>query len=484
MTILTKLETFSLSLLQNAEEGRISSASVAEGVPDAELRLLQMKFEDTGIGIPKERINRIFEPYAQSKLSDYRHFGGTGLGLSIISKLTELMAGTIQAHSVEHEGSTFTVCLPILVPINQGLTKRNSFARADDFLESSAEAQPPVSPTPRAPLLSDQSPGGSPRNSNTQGGPLFSIGTAHSTQSRAATEPTASTPLAHSIPPNASYDSSSSRFDHPAPLPRNTSSMNQLPPVSPTSSPPAPASSAGTSNLVPVPIENTNATGNGLVACTSNAKVPTALFAAPNAISMNPLPNGITGVKHVPPTLQNKNAASRPPKAALPKFRFEKNRNVVLVTDDNAVNRKLLGRMLSYFNIEHQQAEHGKAAVDIMRQSRNLTGEETAPHFGLVFMDLSMPVMDGYEAIEALRSMGLDVPIVALTANALQQEQQKALSIGATEFATKPILRPVLHSKCKQYLEETPLDNTTSKKEEAAQEVWPLQQTSDSLRVH
>ena len=182
----------------------------------------------------------------------------------------------------------------------------------------------------------------------------------------------------------------------------------------------------------------------------------------------------------------------------LPKFHFEKNNNLVLVVDDNAVgfcvatttnvfmhahalkmknpthtapllllcvpfgylfvqvNRKLLSRMLTYFNIEFQTAENGQIAVDIMKESRNATGDPSAPHFGMVLMDLSMPVMDGYEAILTLRKkMLLDVPIVALTANAMEEEKRKSLENGASEFATKPILRPTLHAKCVLYLSPT-----------------------------
>lgn len=119
------------------------------------------------------------------------------------------------------------------------------------------------------------------------------------------------------------------------------------------------------------------------------------------------------------------------------------------------VNRKLLSRMLTYFNLEFKTAENGQVAVDIMKESRNFTGDPAAPHYGMVLMDLSMPVMDGYEAILTLRkNMMLDIPIVALTANAMEEEKRKSLENGATEFATKPILRPTLHAKCVLYLSD------------------------------
>ena len=66
-----------------------------------------------------------------------------------------------------------------------------------------------------------------------------------------------------------------------------------------------------------------------------------------------------------------------------------------------------------------------------------------------------MPVMDGYEAIETVRGLGKGLkwlPIVALTANAMAEEKIKVQKAGATDFATKPILRSVLHATCVQHL--------------------------------
>ena len=92
-------------------------------------------------------------------------------------------------------------------------------------------------------------------------------------------------------------------------------------------------------------------------------------------------------------------------------------------------------------------------AVEIMERSQNVTGDKSAPHFGFVIMDLCMPIMNGYEAIGNIRNkLKLDVPIVALTASAMEDEKRKALDAGATEFATKPLLRPSLHKKCTEYL--------------------------------
>jgi CheY-like chemotaxis protein len=136
----------------------------------------------------------------------------------------------------------------------------------------------------------------------------------------------------------------------------------------------------------------------------------------------------------------------------LPSFNFPPGQGVVLITDDNKVNRKIIGRMLQFYNVESVEAVNGKEAVDIIRASQNVTGDSNAPHFGLILMDLQMPVMDGYEAMETLRGDGVSLPIVALTANALSSEKHRAFTAGANEFQTKPILREDLHALCSRFL--------------------------------
>lgn len=110
--------------------------------------------------------------------------------------------------------------------------------------------------------------------------------------------------------------------------------------------------------------------------------------------------------------------------------------------------------MLNHYNVQVRQATNGKEAVEEILRSRNATGNLEAPHYGMVLMDLSMPVMGGCEAIRILRQEKKiqDLPMIALTANAIEESQDDALTAGATEFATKPILRKDLYEKCQKYL--------------------------------
>lgn len=76
---------------------------------------LVVSVKDTGIGIAAQHHHLLFQPFSQIDSTNTRHFGGTGLGLAICAKLTELMRGSIDLHSVERKGSTLTFSLPLTV---------------------------------------------------------------------------------------------------------------------------------------------------------------------------------------------------------------------------------------------------------------------------------------------------------------------------------------------------------------------------------
>jgi signal transduction histidine kinase len=71
---------------------------------------------DTGIGIPQEAQDYIFEPFRQADESATREYGGAGLGLSIVKQLVEMMGGKITLESELEKGSTFTIVLPLTPP--------------------------------------------------------------------------------------------------------------------------------------------------------------------------------------------------------------------------------------------------------------------------------------------------------------------------------------------------------------------------------
>ena len=91
--------------------GSLGLAVAGEAPADGTVRL-RFTISDSGIGIPPERVDALFEPFTQLDASTTRRYGGTGLGLSIARRLAELMGGTIAVTSTPGAGSTFTVAIP------------------------------------------------------------------------------------------------------------------------------------------------------------------------------------------------------------------------------------------------------------------------------------------------------------------------------------------------------------------------------------
>ena len=110
-----RLQQILLNLLGNAlkftEHGSVS-LTVSKDSPHAQQPRLRFTISDTGIGIPADHLEHIFDRFTQVDSGDSRKYGGTGLGLSICKQLTQLMEGTIQVASELGKGSTFTVTLP------------------------------------------------------------------------------------------------------------------------------------------------------------------------------------------------------------------------------------------------------------------------------------------------------------------------------------------------------------------------------------
>jgi CheY-like chemotaxis protein len=110
----------------------------------------------------------------------------------------------------------------------------------------------------------------------------------------------------------------------------------------------------------------------------------------------------------------------------------------VLVVEDNALNQRLVERILQDANMMVEIAGNGKAAVDMV----------TARAYDFVLMDMQMPVMDGYEAASIIRNkLKSEVPIIAMTAHALHGEKEKCLRLGMDDYIAKPIKTSELFEK-------------------------------------
>lgn len=104
----------------------------------------------------------------------------------------------------------------------------------------------------------------------------------------------------------------------------------------------------------------------------------------------------------------------------------------ILVVEDNRINQKVLSQQLINLGYAIEVAGNGAEALEKIK-----TG-----HYDLVFMDVQMPIMDGFQATQQIRNLAPDsgaVPIIAVTANAFESEREKCFSVGMDDYLTKPI---------------------------------------------
>ncbi|PXX99145.1 histidine kinase [Marinifilum breve] len=117
----------------------------------------------------------------------------------------------------------------------------------------------------------------------------------------------------------------------------------------------------------------------------------------------------------------------------------------VLVVDDEIRNIFALGKILEEKEMDVLEAENGKIAIDVLKENNNID---------LVLMDIMMPEMDGYEAMSVIRKTPeiKDIPIICLTAKAMKDDYQKAITSGANDYLSKPIDENKLFSMLKIWL--------------------------------
>ncbi|MTI19957.1 PAS domain S-box protein, partial [Fulvivirga sp. RKSG066] len=133
----------------------------------------------------------------------------------------------------------------------------------------------------------------------------------------------------------------------------------------------------------------------------------------------------------------------------------------LLVVEDNKINFFVIKKFLQQWGIDFEHAENGADALEMVKSG----------NFDLVLMDLQMPVMDGYEATEAIRALPdakAKTPVLALTASVLAKIRKKAAKVGMNDFITKPFTPHELYGKITKHLNVTIQQTSQSSNGEAA----------------
>jgi len=114
---------------------------------------------------------------------------------------------------------------------------------------------------------------------------------------------------------------------------------------------------------------------------------------------------------------------------------------LVLVVEDNHVNQLVIANMLKSLGLEVETASNGVIALECMHQR----------DYDLILMDCQMPEMDGYQATARIRQLQRDdqanIPIIALTANAMAEDRERCLAAGMNDYLSKPVTLKILREK-------------------------------------
>ena len=337
---------------------------------------------DSGIGIPKEKQQAVFEPFKQADGSTTRRFGGTGLGLSISSTLVELMGGRIWVESTPHEGSTFHFTLKLAVtdtrpePTTFDLTDLPVLV-VDDNAVNRRVLHDLLARWKMRPTVADSGPA------------ALTLLTEASAQGR----PYALVLLDANMPEMDGFEVARQIRDHPQIAAATIMMLSSSGQYGET----ARCAEVGIANHLTKPVDQRD-----LLAAISHA-----LRRDPGARS------------HLPATMLS---------SELPERRLR-----VLLAEDNIVNQRLAATLLERRGHHVTIANNGREA---------LAAIERGP-FDAVLMDVQMPEMGGFEATGIIRSReratGRHVPIVAMTAHAIKGDRERCLAAGMDEYLTKPL---------------------------------------------
>ncbi|MEN8202798.1 MAG: response regulator [Bacteroidota bacterium] len=132
--------------------------------------------------------------------------------------------------------------------------------------------------------------------------------------------------------------------------------------------------------------------------------------------------------------MENQESATIYPGSKQPEYQWSN--RVVLITEDEEVNFFYLKTLLKKTEARVLHAKNGKEAVDILAEYNG--------DIDLILMDINMPVMDGYEAMRIIKAKHPDLPIIAQTAYALNNDRRKCLNAGFNDYIAKPINKVAL----------------------------------------
>ncbi len=375
-----RIQQICFNLLSNAikftEEGDIRF--ICRCVSESfEIQTLSLEVIDSGIGIPVDKQTTLFDSFSQVDSSTTRNFGGTGLGLAITKKLTLLMNGSINVASTCGHGSIFTATIPLHKTTKPTTLYRESQVESSTFLIFNCGN---LTLDHLVHTVSNCKHLIIEENT-VDGDQLKKIDNDHNNYL-----------LVH----HKKYYEAKTKVDKLFP--------NQ----------------AGDIKIILLKYLSDN---DVLAETPKNLWSEVYLPITPEKLWR--------AVNH--PTKDTINADGNSDEKVL-SLLTKKN---ILVVEDNHINQEVVNTILEDLNINVEFANNGLEAIDLL-------GRHNSQKIDLIFMDCQMPELDGFATTELIRSGEVNeiysnIPIIAMTANALSGDKERCLNIGMDDYLTKPI---------------------------------------------
>ncbi len=357
---------------------------------------LEFEVRDTGIGIQEESQLSIFDAFTQADSSTTKAYTGTGLGLTICQQFIELMGGAISLHSVPGKGSTFTFSIPVenINPSGQANIGLSLDEQKHALLITSSV------------IVRLFTTSALQRNDFL----CITASSLRAAQLEIARLEKAGISFEFIIIDEEIYYLHESEF-HPL--------LSKL------------AAEQGATIAI-------------LVNPFRPLKLKTHHFFSIEKPLLRPSFNQLIEIKNKPPSDTPQQLTIRAPK----QIANLENNKYVLIVDDNRVNQQVAREMLNKLGYRSDIAINGQDAVN--KTLRN--------HYDLILMDCNMPVMDGYEATQAIRKRDNEdyLPIIAMSANTSDDDKEKCLLAGMDGAIGKPLRLNKLRDELLSWISSSP----------------------------
>ena len=396
-----RLRQVLINLVNNALKFTEQGEIVIRAVPDESSKdpdMVRFTVSDTGIGIPEDRMDRLFKSFSQVDSSTTRKYGGTGLGLVICMRLVEMMGGEISVESQEGKGSTFWFTVKL---------------EARPNTKSKADMIPPDLHKIRVLVVDDNATNrliffnhlvNWGIDSHTAEGGIEAL---HVLQQASKNGRRFDLVILDMAMPNMNgLELAQAIHDAPELQPIAMLMLTSFDEV----------------------IDQETRQKVGMFACLRKPARQSELFhaiveAVSEQISSKPL-----DTRPKPQLMMQPDQAT--PTANTPP---------ILIAEDNEANRILTSEIIRLAGYRFKLVENGRLAVEAIKEEP----------FSLVLMDCQMPEMDGFEATRTIRRLEEErskegeltsrVPIIALTANALKGDREQCLEAGMDDYISKPV---------------------------------------------